>query len=196
MRFWLAISPDGERMALSTRFNPALVRVLDMSSRDLVAENTAQFPLSVAWTPDSAEILVSTVEAGLRRGAPGGDLRPLATGARFVGSLATSPGGSLIYESVDSDVDMLRFSLADPAGEPDRSIASSTRAESSARISPNGAKITFASSRTGETEIWKVPAEGGEALRLSRNGGGRPRESPDGRYVYYAGQLESWAVGR
>jgi hypothetical protein len=34
-------------------------------------------------------------------------------------------------------------------------------------------------------EVWKVPAGGGEAIRITRNGGGPAQESLDGRSIYY-----------
>ena len=34
-------------------------------------------------------------------------------------------------------------------------------------------------------DIWRVSPDGGEAIRLTRNGGFEPRESPDGRYLFY-----------
>jgi hypothetical protein len=34
--------------------------------------------------------------------------------------------------------------------------------------------------------VWKVPAEGGEAMQVTKMGGFAAFESPDARYVYYA----------
>ena len=34
-------------------------------------------------------------------------------------------------------------------------------------------------------DIWRVSADGGQAIRLTRNGGFEPRESSDGRYLFY-----------
>jgi Tol biopolymer transport system component len=52
--------------------------------------------------------------------------------------------------------------------------------------SRDGGSIYFASSRTGRYEGWRMPAAGGEAVRITPNGGMTPAESPDGRFVYYA----------
>ena len=43
----------------------------------------------------------------------------------------------------------------------------------------------FSSARSGTLQIWKMPAEGGEAVQLTQKGGDVPRESPDGRFIYY-----------
>ena len=34
--------------------------------------------------------------------------------------------------------------------------------------------------------MWKVPAQGGAAIQVTRNGGGLPVESPDGKSLYFA----------
>ena len=34
-------------------------------------------------------------------------------------------------------------------------------------------------------DTWRVSPNGGEAIRLTRNGGFQPQESPDGRYLFY-----------
>jgi Tol biopolymer transport system component len=51
--------------------------------------------------------------------------------------------------------------------------------------SRNGQWIYFTSTRSGEEEIWKMPPSGGEAVRITRNGGDVPQESPDGKTIYY-----------
>jgi Tol biopolymer transport system component len=52
--------------------------------------------------------------------------------------------------------------------------------------SGDGQWIYFASTRAGVIpDIWRVSPDGGQAIRLTRNGGFEPRESPDGRYLFY-----------
>jgi hypothetical protein len=34
--------------------------------------------------------------------------------------------------------------------------------------------------------VWKVPAEGGEAVQVTKKGGFAAFESPDGKFIYYA----------
>ena len=52
--------------------------------------------------------------------------------------------------------------------------------------SRNGKWIYFASDRTGRREVWRIPARGGEAVRVTREGGTTALESPDGAFLYYA----------
>jgi hypothetical protein len=45
----------------------------------------------------------------------------------------------------------------------------------------------FTSDRTGESQIWKMPASGGQPVQqITRKGGVAAFESPDGRFLYYA----------
>ena len=52
--------------------------------------------------------------------------------------------------------------------------------------SADGRWIYFASTRAGAiADIWRVSSDGSQAIRLTRNGGFEPRESRDGRYLFY-----------
>jgi 6-phosphogluconolactonase (cycloisomerase 2 family) len=52
--------------------------------------------------------------------------------------------------------------------------------------SQDGRWIYFVSELSGNWEVWKIPSEGGEAVQVTRDGGGAPAVSPDGRYLYYS----------
>src|SRR5579872_1225273 len=53
--------------------------------------------------------------------------------------------------------------------------------------SRDGKWIYFASKREAEPfQIWKIPAQGGTPLQLTKRGGISPVESFDGRYLYYS----------
>jgi len=51
--------------------------------------------------------------------------------------------------------------------------------------SRDGQWIYFGSNRTGDWQLWKVPAEGGQAVQVTRQGGREAFESFDGKFVYY-----------
>jgi Tol biopolymer transport system component len=52
--------------------------------------------------------------------------------------------------------------------------------------SRDGKWLYFASKRGAEAfQIWKMPVQGGAAVRLTKNGGISPVESSDGRSLYY-----------
>ena len=51
--------------------------------------------------------------------------------------------------------------------------------------SHDGKWIYFGSRRGGDLQIWKISAEGGTPLQLTKDGGWSPLESFDGKYVFY-----------
>jgi dipeptidyl aminopeptidase/acylaminoacyl peptidase len=66
--------------------------------------------------------------------------------------------------------------------------------------SADGSQIAFASERTGNSDLWIIPASGGEARQLTRNPG---RDnigtwSPDGAWIYYgasrSGRVSLWRM--
>jgi len=62
--------------------------------------------------------------------------------------------------------------------------------------SADGRWIYFASTRAeSRPDIWRMPANGGEAVRMTHNGGLEPKESLDGRYLFYLDRHPSGAMG-
>jgi len=54
--------------------------------------------------------------------------------------------------------------------------------------SKDGRWIYFHSNRTGQ--VWKVPAQGGQAAQVTKQGGFAAFESTDGKFLYY---VKAWA---
>ncbi len=64
-------------------------------------------------------------------------------------------------------------------------------ADGTPRWSPDGSKIAFTSSRSGDYEIWVMNADGSDRQRLTRRSGwdGLPRWSPDGARIVFTGEI-------
>jgi len=59
-------------------------------------------------------------------------------------------------------------------------------AQHSARISPDGKWLAYASDETGRQEVWLEPLpQTGKRLQLTKDGGRHPLWSPDGKTLYY-----------
>jgi dipeptidyl aminopeptidase/acylaminoacyl peptidase len=69
-------------------------------------------------------------------------------------------------------------------GKP-RNLTSGPAKDGFPSFSKDGKWIYFASNRTGEDRIWKLPAAGGVAVRVTNHVGYTPIESPDGAHLYY-----------
>jgi len=52
--------------------------------------------------------------------------------------------------------------------------------------SRDGKWIYFASTRSNQYQVWKIPAEGGAAIQVTKQGGHAALESTDGKTLYYA----------
>jgi Tol biopolymer transport system component/DNA-binding winged helix-turn-helix (wHTH) protein len=64
------------------------------------------------------------------------------------------------------------------------------------RWSRDGRWIYFVSTRSGRPETWKMPAAGGAAVQVTRQGGAAAFESVDGRWLYYAKDTRPMSIWR
>jgi Tol biopolymer transport system component len=85
----------------------------------------------------------------------------------------SSREGKTSISMIDLGTHGVRGLVADPSEE---------RAPSWSR---DGQWIYFGSKRSGSWQIWKVLAEGGAPVQVTKQGGFLPIESPDARFVYY-----------
>jgi Tol biopolymer transport system component len=146
--------------------------------------NSTRIEGSARFSPDGNRIAVASFRSGAPEiwvaGRDGSGLQQVTTlGAAGVIVGGWSPNGSQIaFEAaiggntdvyvVGSDGGHLRRLTAEPSidGVP--------------TWSGDGRWIYFASTRAGVIpDIWRVSADGGQAIRLTRNGGFEPRESSD-----------------
>jgi hypothetical protein len=82
------------------------------------------------------------------------------------------------------------------AGAPQRiTVDSSENARPS--WSRDGQWIYFRSNRSGSRQIWKIPAQGGGAVQVTKSGGFEAFESADGKTLFYVKSAMSpglWSV--
>jgi Tol biopolymer transport system component/DNA-binding winged helix-turn-helix (wHTH) protein len=64
--------------------------------------------------------------------------------------------------------------------------------------SHDGKTIYFGSERSRDWQVWKMPAQGGTPVQVTRHGGHAPLESLDGKFLYYSktpkAEPEIWRV--
>ena len=152
--------------------------------------NSTRIESSAAFSSDGSRIAFASFRAGgpeiwvARRDATG--LQQVTTlGAAGVLVGGWSPDGSQIaFEAaIGGNTDIY---VVGREGGPLRRLTTEPSIDGVPTWSSDGGAIYFASTRAGViADIWRVPADGGEAVRLTRHGGFQPRESPDGRYLYY-----------
>jgi len=83
----------------------------------------------------------------------------------------------------DSNADI--YVVSAEGGQP-RRLTSEPAEDVAPSWSRDGKWIYFGSTRGGAMQIWKVPAEGGEATQVTKEGGFEGFESMDGKQLYYA----------
>ena len=119
-------------------------------------------------------------------GRDGSGLRQLTTlGAIGVWVGGWSPDGTTIaFEAaIDGNTDVY---LVGADGGHLRRLTAEPSIDGVPTWSGDGKWIYFASTRAGViADIWRVSPDGGEPIRLTRNGGFEPRESSDGRHLFY-----------
>jgi Tol biopolymer transport system component len=105
------------------------------------------------------------------------------------GSALWSPDGRQIAFDAAVEVnndDIRHIHVVNAEGGPPRRLTTGTSYDGMPSWSRDGRWIYFASNRSGGFQVWKVPVEGGEAVQLTKNGGFRACESPDGKFIYYS----------
>lgn len=106
----------------------------------------------------------------------------LADGFENAGSW--SPDGRFVAVSgaVGGNTDIY---IVAAEGGPSRRLTDAPAIDADPEWSGDGRWIYYASNASGRSEIWKVAAAGGVPARLTTGGGFEPRESSDGRVIYY-----------
>jgi len=85
---------------------------------------------------------------------------------------ATIGGGAHIY-------------VVSAAGGPIKRLTEATATERDPEWSRDGRWIYYTSDESGRWTLWRTPASGGARVRLTSEPGFEPRESPDGRAIYF-----------
>jgi len=97
-----------------------------------------------------------------------------------------SPGSKAIVFDANRKSGAGIFTVALEGGAAPRLLTPDDSDNRCPSWSHDGRWIYFASRRTGRYEVWKVPAEGGTPVQLTRKGGHAALESPDGKHIFYA----------
>lgn len=139
-------------------------------------------------SPDLRKIAIETDRTGVTSiwlvDGDGSNPTALATGTTLNGSPSWSPDGRWIVFDTRRHTNGQLYVVSADGGTP-RRLTNNPGDDLIPCWSLDGKWIYFTSSRTGSTELFKIPAEGGQAVQLTHAGAWTPRESPDGKYVYY-----------
>ena len=95
-----------------------------------------------------------------------------------------SPDGRrlVFYAPVDGNTDLF---VMDAAGGRPRRLTDAPSIETLPSWSADGQWLYFASDRGEQWEVWKMPADGGEAVQVTQSNGFMAQPSPDGQHLYF-----------
>jgi Tol biopolymer transport system component len=185
------------RLAFQTITRDVDVRLLDLEARDMNGtieskpfSNSTRIEGPARFSPDGSRIAF----VSFRSGGPeiwvakrdGSDLRQITSlGAPELVVGAWSPDGqSIAFDAAiagNSDI----YVVGTDGGNL-RRLTSEPSIDATLSWSGDGHNVYFSSTRAGAiADIWRVSAGGGEAVRITHNGGFEPKESSDGRYLFY-----------
>ena len=201
-----ALSRDGRALAFvrSAMFGVSDIYLMELgpdwlprSQPRRITPRSAEIT-DLLWAGRRAELLYAA-ESGGNRGlwrisVPTRAPRALASLAPPGLHLALSPRGDrLIYTRGETDDDIWRLDLKNPADTTGQLFLGSTRRDQNPQVSSDGKKIAFDSVRSGNSEIWVADSDGSHLRQLTSSGlaeGGSPRWSPDGSQVAFDGMAD------
>ncbi len=108
-------------------------------------------------------------------------------GPYLTGTPRWSPDGRWVaFDSRSNDSGHADIYIISAEGGQPRRLTTELSEDVAPSWSRDGKWIYFGSTRSGGMQIWKVPAEGGQATQVTRQGGFEAFESIDGKQLYYA----------
>jgi serine/threonine protein kinase len=196
------ISRNGNRLAYQRFARDLNIWRLSLSAPGVAGSAPSQLIASTRYedaaqySPDGRRIAFESDQSGVKgiwvSDADGSKVIELYSQAgSSCGGACWSPDGQLIAFDFTSEETNGIYVIPAIGGKASRLTTTSVW-DSAPTWSRDGKWVYFASDRTGRWETWKVLAAGGQPIPVTRNGGGKAFESPDGTTLYYISGPKMW----
>ncbi len=174
-QLWLFSYPNGEARQISNDSNNYTYVSLTADSRTLLAGHTEL--LTHLWL------------------APEGDAvraRRISSGLGNYKHIRWTPDGKLIVAALgNKNIDIY---LRDSDGAEIKQLTVNVGTNWGQEVSRDNRFIVFDSDRTGDFHIWRMDADGGNPVQLTKGNGEKfPDVSPDGKWVVYTA-FQDWTL--
>ncbi len=208
-----AWSPDGRRLAVVTdnpifvfggvyfgNEGPSSIWVVPLNGDPAVrVTDDPYLNTSPQWDPDGDHLFFVSDRGGgrdlyrvrvTRTGAPAGEPARITTGADLHTVGLSADGTRVAYAAFRTLSNI--WSIAVPqdgvsSGDAARPVTSGGQTIESVDVTADGRWLVFDSDRSGNSEIYKMPADGGEPIQLTTNPAGdySPAWSSDGQMLAF-----------
>jgi dipeptidyl aminopeptidase/acylaminoacyl peptidase len=142
-------------------------------------------------TEHSLNRAISTRSGGTEIWTSDADGSNLLRLTSFNGPYATmprwSPDGRRLVFDCRSEGNANIYQVDGQGGQP-RLLTTELSEEVAPIYSRDGRWIYFASNRTGDWQVWKMPSGSGSAIQITQRGGFAASESADGKHLYFTKQ--------
>jgi serine/threonine protein kinase len=185
------IAPGGKRLVYSKIEGSSDIWKFEAGSPPHRFISSTRNDYGVEFSPDGGRVAFATDRSGTGSELwiakkEGSNLVRLATGmGGMMGAPRWSPDGRWIAFNAQGEDGRWDIYRIDSTGGQPRRLTPESSDEVLPSWSRDGKWIYYNSNRTGRTEVYRIPSGGGESAQITKDGGSEPRESPDGRTLYY-----------
>jgi len=182
LNIWeLDLSPDAPRKDASSKTERRQKILVPLTGQ------TDQGP-GPQFSPDGRKLAFMSDRSGTMEiwmsDADGGNAKQL-TSIGNAGTPRWSPDGKAIAFDATRKNGASIFTVSVENGET-RLVTADDFENRCPSWSRDGKWIYYATPHTGKFEVWKIPAAGGTAVRLTQQGGHAALEAADGKHIFYA----------
>ncbi|MFA5818129.1 MAG: tetratricopeptide repeat protein [Bacteroidales bacterium] len=203
------LSPDGKKLALIDAEGNIWVRQVD-NSKEVRLTHTPNFKYWCFWSPDGETIAYLDVLSGLYVvPSKGGEPKPLiAPESDFIkkGNYAQPTGWTMDGQMIICQVSKRGLCAIPISGGEWKDLFKFTDQKQEEEfqemtLSPNGKFIAYGSKKSGNSDIYVMPTNGGQSIQITNHpaSDGGPSWSFDGKWISFlsarSGDREIWVIG-